>query len=48
MQFDPITEKCIRNPFEIRKLKEPERSEMLKFLKQFRLMWRKMREYNGD
>lgn len=37
MQFDSITEKCIQNPMEVRKLPEKEKQEMLSFLRDFRI-----------
>lgn len=41
MQFDPIAEKCIRNPMEVRKLPEKKKQAMLAFLHKFRMIWRK-------
>lgn len=37
MQFDPDIEKCIKNPMEIRKFKEPRKSEIIKCMYKFRM-----------
>ncbi len=48
MQFDPITEKCLRNPMEIRKLPKAPRDKMLIFMRSFRLAWHRCRAWSGD
>ena len=43
MQFDPDIERCIKNPMEIRQLKEPRKTDVLNFLVKFRNGWHKLR-----
>jgi hypothetical protein len=39
MQFSPVIEKCLHNPWEIRNLSEEEQDYVFAFLHQFREVW---------
>ena len=43
MQFDRDIEACMTNKWKIRAYPEPERSRLLLFFRQFRLVWHQLR-----